>query len=264
MRRTPMFIARTSKRPSLLSSKILANTTIIGLGVLLVVGIGMAEVRDHNLGDTAATTSVKISAPKMSTSQPPPASKILLPKNPQVILFGDSFSMGHGADSVSKGYAFLLGEHMGWDNIIVDGVGKTGYTKGGKQKYVERVREQISLIDTAPDLVIMQGAVNDTWVDYGDMHASVLEVIETIEKAWPDADVVLTAPITYRTFSDEERALRNVADHTKAIFLNDQYPSAWLPQSNELYSEDTWHPSSEGHARIAKMMAEALRVKIDQ
>lgn len=52
------------------------------------------------------------------------------------------------------------------------------------------------------------------------------------------------------------------AEHD-SLYLTDQVPSAWQPQCFELYHEDTWHSSTEGHARIADMMVKALQARMD-
>ncbi|MFI7495688.1 SGNH/GDSL hydrolase family protein [Kocuria sp. M4R2S49] len=229
---------------------------------LLVTGLGFGIAAKDENGEPATGASVEDRATRIALPDQEESEKVRLPEEPTVLLIGDSFSLGHGAEPRAKGYAFLLAERMGWQNFTVDGVGKTGFISGGDFRYLERLNARIRSKAPAPDLVVLQGSVNDTWIDYHDMLTAVTDTVRTIETHWPGTEIVLTTPITHRDFAREERALHVAARSTRAVLLIDEVPRSWLPPVSNLYIDDSWHPSTQGHARIAESMGAALQDRI--
>lgn len=230
--------------------------------VLTSLGCGTATKEKNSEtvpGTFADHRPARIPMPDQEESEP-----VRIPEDPTVLLMGDSFSLGHGAEPRTNGYAFLLAERMGWQNFTVDGVGKTGFISGGEYRYLARLQARIRAGEPSPDVVILQGSVNDTWIGYHDMLTAVTETVEAIETHWPDTEIVLTTPITYRDFEQEERALHVAAKSTRAALLIDEVPQSWLPPVRDLYIEDSWHPSTRGHARIAERMGDALHDRIER
>lgn len=128
---------------------------VVALGVAAVVGTALwrpwapettpASVVAAGAGDAAVATS------------PEP---LALPEHPTVLVFGDSWTYGSAASDPSLGYAYVVGELAGW-KTIVDGVGGSGYLKPGIDGADFGTR--IAALDPAldPDLVIVQGSIND-------------------------------------------------------------------------------------------------------
>lgn len=230
---------------------------------LLVAGLGFGIAATDESGEPVSSASVDDRPTRIALPEQEESEKVRIPEEPTVLLIGDSFSLGHGAEPRAKGYAFLLAERMGWQNFTVDGVGKTGFISGGEFRYLERLKAHIRSEEPAPDVVVLQGSVNDTWIGYHDMLTAVTDTVRTIETHWPDTEIVLTTPITYRDFAREERALHVAARSTRAVLLVDEVPHGWLPPVSDLYIDDSWHPSTQGHARIAEGMSEALQDRIE-
>jgi lysophospholipase L1-like esterase len=229
-----------------------------------MTGPSCGSATTHEEGEPVLNPSADHSAARITMPDQETSKTVQIPEHPTVLLIGDSFALGHGAEPRSKGYAYLLAERMGWRNFTIDGVGKTGFVSGGEYRYLERLEKRIRSSEPGPDVVILQGSVNDTWIRYHDMLTGVTETVRMIETHWPDTEIFLTTPITYRDFAQEERALRVAARSTRAVLLIDEHPQSWLPPVRELYIEDTWHPSTRGHARIAEQMGDALQHRIQR
>lgn len=242
------------------------NAAILGMTGLLVIGVGTALTQNNRVEATNAEAVATYTPQAFPTSSPAaPAVKLALPDDPSVLVLGDSFSLGVGAEPRSRGYVNLLADEMGWADVTVDGAGATGFVadnKGRSPTYEERLRDRITSSGPAPDLVILQGAVNDTSATNDEMRSAVTGTLSSIHEAWPDTDIVVTAPISYRSFARIEAAMVSALSGEGVVYLNDGTPRAWLPQSPALHAEDTWHPSTKGHARIAEAMAEALQARM--
>jgi acyl-CoA thioesterase-1 len=259
MQRTPRSASVRS-----LTSKKAATTALVGLTGLLLAGLGTTYAQHRVAADVVDEARSHYVEPEKPTASSGSRAHLSLPEDPSVLIMGDSFAEGFGAKPRSKGYAFMLGTFMGWDDVTVDHEGRTGFVadnKGLGKAYPARLKDLMNSGITEPDLVILQGSINDSSGTNEEIQAAVNEALISIDKAWSDTDIVVTAPITYRSFARIESALSaSLAEHN-VVYLNDGIPRAWLPQSPELYAPDTWHPSTEGHARIARTMSEALRAR---
>ncbi|MGZ0069644.1 SGNH/GDSL hydrolase family protein [Microbacterium arborescens] len=211
-----------------------------------------------------ATPSYTPQTYSFETPAPTPPSHFL-PANPSVLVIGDSFTQGYGA-AVEKeqGYAYLLGPMIGASDVRVDGKGGTGFVNENDYDnitYVKRIRLAADA-GNQPDLVIFQGGLND--VEAGDenrdgLQAAVAETLAVTRERFPSAQIAIVGPIGYRTFSDVNSAYREAARAADAIFIPGDGWSTWLPQRDDLYSEDGWHPSTLGHQRIAEGLAKTLQ-----
>lgn len=77
----------------------------------------------------------------------------------RAIVFGDSFTEGYLLPQQYTGYANTLGYMLGWDDLIISGVGGTGYLKPGTaMKWRDRIND---LIAPAPDVIVILGSIND-------------------------------------------------------------------------------------------------------
>ena len=125
-----------------------------------------------------------------STTAPVPM--LALPENPRVLIVGDSFAQGFGAEPQSAGYAYLLGGYLGWSDVTVDHEGRTGYTRDNEglgANYGTRIAHRIASGDVAPDLVILQGTINDNNATTEEMTVAIQSVVDTIRAGWPNASV---------------------------------------------------------------------------
>lgn len=97
-----------------------------------------------------------------------PAAATLTPaarRGPTCVLFGDSFGEGNTGttgESGLWGYANVVAELLGWDDIIVSAVGSTGFLAATSPKVTYRSRIQSDLIDLQPRVCIASLSINDT------------------------------------------------------------------------------------------------------
>lgn len=188
-----------------------------------------------------------------------------LPANPAVLIVGDSFTEGYGADNKkAEGYAYLLGGLIGASDVRVDGRGGTGFIDGGigdNRPYAERLRLQGMDDAYQPNLVIIQGGLNDRrYADAtpAELVDAVKVGVQTAKREFPGAQIVVLGPITYRDFSTTDNAYRAGATAAGATYISAMGSSTWLPEDASLYFEDGYHPSTAGHQAIAEGLAQTL------
>lgn len=97
-----------------------------------------------------------------------PATATLTPavrRGPVAVLIGDSFGEGNTGttgESSLWGFANIIAELLGWDDLIVSAVGSTGFLAGTSPKGTYRARIQYDLIDLQPQVCIASLSINDT------------------------------------------------------------------------------------------------------
>jgi acyl-CoA thioesterase-1 len=186
-----------------------------------------------------------------STPAPPPVAAA----RPRVLIFGDSYTEGAGAVPVTKGYAYLVGDKLGWD-VTVDGVGGTGYLAPGPKKqgtFLVRLR-------AAPpgpfDIVVLQGSSNDERQPIARLGPAVDATLGAAQARYPDARIVLMGPVPlYGSVPLTKRAvddtLREHAAKHGLDFL-DPVAEVWFThgESKTMANPTNGHPSNLGHERI--------------
>ena len=178
-----------------------------------------------------------------------------LPAHPRVLVFGDSYTEGVGAIPATRGYAYQLGEQLGWD-VTVDGVGGTGYVAPGPLRtgaFVER------LATTAPgpfDLIILQGSSNDEREPLAELAPAVDQTVLAFRAKYPAARIVLLGLIALDGAAPEVKAavndtLKNYADSHQLSFI-DPIAESWFAEgeSRTMANPTNGHPSNNGYLRI--------------
>jgi hypothetical protein len=192
---------------------------------------------------------------------------ISLPENPRVLVFGDSWTYGSASTPVTSGYAYVLGDLTGWD-VTVDGVRGSGYLKPGIDgpTFGERIAALDPDLD--PDLIILQGSINDRLL-YPEMDyaAAVNAAWDSLVALYPDAQVLILGPAPHRLPVHEGTVAIDRDLATLAATRNWWYISplreAWITDANFLDVIDTSeiaanHPSTAGHAYLADRLAADL------
>ncbi len=189
-----------------------------------------------------------------------------LPENPRVLVFGDSWTYGSAATSPDEGYAYVLADLLGGETIV-DGVRGSGYLKTGLDggTFVERAQE----LDPAlsPDLVIVQGSINDRKLGSAGYADAVATVWDTIASIYPNAAIVILGPAPQ--VLPVERATARIDNDLAQLAAERGWPyispvqEAWITPANYSWVIDTSatgrdHPTSAGHAYLAERVAEAL------
>jgi hypothetical protein len=210
-----------------------------------------------------AADAPPVAAPEDAVVAPAP---LLLPEQPRVLVFGDSWVYGSAATEPTKGFAYLLRDVAGWDTVV-DGVRGSGYLKDGIDGPSYGVR--ISALDPAlaPDLVILEGSINDRRLHPAGYAEAVTAAWDTLVAIYPSAQIVVLGPAP-QVLPIEPATAR--IDRDLATFAAERgwwYVSpiaeGWITESNYLDVIDTSefgrdHPSTPGHAYLAERVAEAI------
>lgn len=190
---------------------------------------------------------------------------LLLPEDPTVLVFGDSWTYGSAATEPTLGYAYLLADLLE-STTIVNGVRGSGYLKPGLDG--PAFGERIAALDPAlaPDLVILQGSINDREQGEAGYREAVNAAWDAMAATYPDATIVILGPAphelpvgagTARIDSD----LRALAAARGWWYIS-PVAENWITDQNYLSIIDVdlgrKHPSTDGHRYLAEKLAEAL------
>lgn len=189
-----------------------------------------------------------------------------LPDRPRVLIFGDSWVYGSAATVPTLGFAYRLGENLGWD-AVVDGVRGSGYLKPGIDggSYPERVAALDPQLD--PDLIILEGSINDRRLYPEGYTDAVTGVWDELASLYPDAAIVILGPAP-QVLPVESATARIDGDLSRLAaergwWYISPIAEGWITEANYLDVIDTGpigrdHPSTDGHAYLAERVAEAL------
>lgn len=204
-------------------------------------------------GDTVATTI-----------DPLP---LTLGENPTVLIFGDSWTYGSAASDPALGYAYVVADRAGW-TTVVDGVRGSGYLKPGIDgpSFGDRIAALDPSLD--PDLVIVQGSINDRKQGASGYADAVDAAWDQLEATFPGARIVILgpAPQVLPIESETARIDRDLASlaGARGWWYISPIAENWITEANYLDVIDTSdlgrdHPSTAGHAYLAERLAEAVR-----
>ncbi|MFJ6654068.1 SGNH/GDSL hydrolase family protein [Microbacterium sp. NPDC091313] len=208
------------------------------------------------------TAAVAAEAPAAATGPAP----IALPEHPRVLIFGDSWTYGSAATAPTDGYAYVVARTLGWD-AVVDGVRGSGYLKPGLDGGA--FGERIAALDPAldPDLIIVQGSINDRRLPATGYRTAVDEAWDALSARFPDAQIVVLGPAPQVLPVEAATARIDVDLADLAAERGWWYVSPvreeWITPENYAAVIDTGeigrdHPSTAGHAYLAERLAEAL------
>jgi lysophospholipase L1-like esterase len=191
---------------------------------------------------------------------------LVLPANPHVLVFGDSWTYGSAASDPALGYAYLLGDLLG-GQTTVDGVRGSGYLKPGIDG--PTFGERIAALDPAldPDLVIIQGSINDRASGVAGYRDAVTAAWDALAATYPDATVVVLGPAPHELPVGDATAR---IDQDLAAFAGGRgwwyispVQEEWITDQNYLAVIDVdlgnKHPSTDGHRYLAEKVAAALK-----
>lgn len=190
---------------------------------------------------------------------------IALPEHPQVLVFGDSWTYGAAASDPTLGYAYVLAELLD-GRTIVDGVRGSGYLKPGLDG--PDFGERIAALDPAltPDLVIIQGSINDRREGAAGYRDAVKAAWDALATTYPEASIVVLGPAPHElpvgagtARIDEDLAALAGA---RGWWYISPVQQSWITDANYLGVIDVdlgnKHPSTEGHRYLAQKVAEAI------
>jgi len=123
-------------------------------------------------------------------------------KGPKTVIVGDSFSAGQGASagmSYRGAFPAWMADFLGWDDVIVSGIGGTGYlatNAGGNTTYRQRVQHDV--IDNSPDVVVFTGGYNDKASSYADIYTEACLLFKQVRDALPFVEIIVFSPFWFR------------------------------------------------------------------
>lgn len=217
----------------------------------------------------SATASVTPSPAFTGTATPatPGTLGIELPAEPALLILGDSYTAGVGADQPDQGWAYLVAAELGYP-ATVDGAGGTGFAWGGGaqdeqgEEYEVRLRRIAANPAFVPNVLVLQGGQNDAAVrNPAEVEAATAQTIEAARRFWPGVQVVVLGPSAPRPLAEELRgvnsAVRAGAAAANAPFI-DAVEGNWFTGANSPgFDADGAHPNTAGHAHIAGKFLES-------
>ena len=232
---------------------------IVGAALAVAAVCALAALRPWVVPSTPAAGPDAAAA---VTVAPAP---LALPEHARVLIFGDSWVYGSAATVPTLGFAYLIGENRGWDTVV-DGVRGSGYLKPGIDggSYAERIAALKPDLD--PDLVIVEGSINDRRLPAAGYRDAVTAAWAQLEGLYPEAQIVILGP-SPQVLPIEKRTARIDADLSELAAQRGWWyisPIAdeWITPDNYLAVIDTGigkdHPSTDGHVYLADRLDNAL------
>lgn len=190
---------------------------------------------------------------------------LALRENPTVLIFGDSWTYGSAASLPSLGYAYVLAGIAGW-TTVVDGVRGSGYLRAGIDGPDFGTR--ISALDPAlsPDLIIVQGSINDRLLYPTGYADAVGAAWDTLATTYPSARIVILGPApqvlpVQAATAGIDRDLAGLAAARGWWYIS-PVQDEWITPENYAGMIDTGigreHPSTAGHRYLAERLAASV------
>ncbi|MDT0156847.1 SGNH/GDSL hydrolase family protein [Microbacterium sp. ARD32] len=190
---------------------------------------------------------------------------LVLPEHPKVLVFGDSWTYGSAATPPTAGYAYLLADLID-GTTVVDGVRGSGYLKPGIDGPDYRTR--IDALDASidPDLIIIQGSINDRRENAAAFPAAVDATWNALTEKFPEVPIVVLGPAPHilpvgASTARIDRALAQLAAQ-RAWWYISPVQDHWITPENYLQLIDVEtgrrHPSNAGHEYLAQRVHQAL------
>lgn len=191
--------------------------------------------------------------------------QLVLPEHPRVLVFGDSWTYGAAANLPTLGYAYVLADLLDGDTIV-NGVRGSGYLKPGWDG--PAFGERIAMLDSSlsPDLVIIQGSINDRELGAEGYRKAVTAAWDSLTALYPATTIVVLGPAPH-ILPIENGTVRIDQDlaalaSARGWWYISPVQEEWITASNyrDVIDIDPGnrHPSTEGHRYLAEKLAAAL------
>ncbi|MGI6879575.1 SGNH/GDSL hydrolase family protein [Microbacterium sp. gxy059] len=183
-----------------------------------------------------------------------------------LLIFGDSWTVGLASTNEQGGYAYLTGRILGWETTVA-GESGSGYLRPGRDGGVYAPR--IAALDPAlsPDVVVLQGSINDRLVDLSGYDDAVAQAWSAMQTRFPDADLVILGPAPHVLPVGDDTALidqrLDALAEARSLPYISPVQEGWITESNydaviDASKTGGRHPSDDGHAYLAGLVAAHL------
>lgn len=229
------------------------------------VGIGAAVVIAA-LAGCSTEPRIRASTPTPTASMTPtskPIDRIVLPANPRVYFYGDSWTHGASADA-GRGFPEVVGEALGWNVELGPDQSGAGYV----HTYVAThpvFPEQVQTLDPVDaDLIVLGGGLNDVPGPLDDFWGSVTRTVETLREKGGGAPIVIVGPASPDGVTPEGLSAIDFEEAAVARGLGIPYISpikeGWFNPTNvkALMNPRSIHPNTAGHAYYGGRLAADL------
>lgn len=191
--------------------------------------------------------------------------QLVLPEHPRILVFGDSWTYGAAAEDPRQGYAYVLAELLDGETIV-DGARGSGYIRPGSDgpPFGERISHLDPSLD--PDLVVIQGSINDRLADRAELREAVVSAWNALSAKYPDAPIVVFGPAPHLlpVGTGTARIDADLAELAAARgwWYISPVRENWITPDNYEHVIDVGfgrrHPSTEGHRYLAEKLVAAL------
>lgn len=259
------------------NSKRIQYSALLALAVIAFGLAGLALTSSRGAGDVGRTvTAIPPAATETSTAAaattPTPTVlaqrlKIQLPAEPVLLILGDSYTAGVGANRPDRGWAYRVAETLGYPTNI-DGMAGTGFASGGDVRdglalrFSDRMQKIADNPNFVPNVLILQGGNNESLISSPDeIESATALTIESTRKLWPGVQVVVFGPSAPQPLSKELRAansaVRAGAAAAVAPFI-DADEAGWFTSVNSPgLSFDGSDVNTAGHQYISEKFLES-------
>lgn len=233
--------------------------------LLPVLALAVTAVAGLSLWRPWSTPEAVVAAGAGTVAVPTTPEPLELPDSPTVLVFGDSWTYGSAAAPPTLGYAYVVAELTGW-RTVVDGVRGSGYLRAGIDgpDYGTRIAALDAAID--PDLVIVQGSINDRRLPAAGYRAAVDAAWDALAATYPRAQIVILGPAP-QVLPVEKATARIDRDLAAAAAARGWWYLSplrehWITPEDYEAVIDTGlgrdHPSTAGHRYLAERVAAAV------
>lgn len=233
------------------------------VAVVSAVSIGLAAAALQPATPPTSSQTATINPDAFSTPPAEVEPALSLPDSPRVLMLGDSYMLGTGADDpTSTAWAPRSASELGWEATI-DGIGGTGFTAGrpddGTGRFIERIQARSG---ETYDLIFIEGGQNDHLASPDELTAAVEEAITTAQAQWPDAQIIVMGPTAPQPLGDMLRRIANPIERTAealgALAMN-PVADAWMTGENSPgFDLDGAHVNQAGHDHITQKVVEQV------
>lgn len=197
----------------------------------------------------------------------PARAMITLPDKPRLLIIGDSYSAGIGADDPAKqGYAYLIANRLGWETRV-DAIGGTGYTWGGGEdgtrpdRFADRVGRLKLDKSFVPNIVIFQGGQSDYRAMDRQLTGIVTTTVDLARGAWPGAQVIIFGPAAPYPLAQQligiDKAIRAGGNLASAAIISPANGRWFTPGNSAKYAApDGFHLNTAGYQYLADRFLE--------